>query len=232
MLELKNINYSIKGGSRKILDLVSLKVNSGDFVVITGPNGSGKSTLAQIIIGIKNPTSGQIIYNDTDITNLSITERAKKGIAFSFQQPVKFKGIKVYDLLNIASGAMMEKAEAGKYLEKVGLNPEQYLTREVNDKLSGGELKRIEIATVLARNAEILIFDEPEAGIDLWSFENLTKVFKKLKAEKKTILVISHQERILKIADKIIVLEAGKIKTYGSPEKILPQITGVNHGTD
>ena len=232
MLELKNINYSIKGGSRKILDLVSLKVNSGDFVVITGPNGSGKSTLAQIIIGIKNPTSGQIIYNDTDITNFSITERAKKGIAFSFQQPVKFKGIKVYDLLNIASGAMMEKAEAGKYLEKVGLNPEQYLTREVNDKLSGGELKRIEIATVLARNAEILIFDEPEAGIDLWSFENLTKVFKKLKAEKKTILVISHQERILKIADKIIVLEAGKIKTHGSPEKILPQITGVNHGTD
>ena len=232
MLELKNINYSIKGGSRKILDLVSLKVNSGDFVVITGPNGSGKSTLAQIIIGIKNPTSGQIIYNDTNITNLSITERAKKGIAFSFQQPVKFKGIKVYDLLNIASGAMMEKAEAGKYLEKVGLNPEQYLTREVNDKLSGGELKRIEIATVLARNAEILIFDEPEAGIDLWSFENLTKVFKKLKAEKKTILVISHQERILKIADKIIVLEAGKIKTHGSPEKILPQITGLNHGTD
>ena len=232
MLELKNINYSIKGGSRKILDLVSLKVNSGDFVVITGPNGSGKSTLAQIIIGIKNSTSGQIIYNDTDITNLSITERAKKGIAFSFQQPVKFKGIKVYDLLNIASGAMMEKAEAGKYLEKVGLNPEQYLTREVNDKLSGGELKRIEIATVLARNAEILIFDEPEAGIDLWSFENLTKVFKRLKAEKKTILVISHQERILKIADKIIVLEAGKIKTHDSPEKILPQITGVNHGTD
>ena len=232
MLELKNINYSIKGGSRKILDLVSLKVNSGDFVVITGPNGSGKSTLAQIIIGIKNPTSGQIIYNDTDITNLSITERTKKDIAFSFQQPVKFKGIKVYDLLNIASGAMMEKAEAGKYLEKVGLNPEQYLTREVNDKLSGGELKRIEIATVLARNAEILIFDEPEAGIDLWSFENLTKVFKRLKAEKKTILVISHQERILKIADKIIVLEAGKIKTHGSPEKILPQITGVNHGTD
>ncbi len=232
MLELKNINYSIKGGSRKILDLVSLKVNSGDFVVITGPNGSGKSTLAQIIIGIKNPTSGQIIYNDTDITNLSITERAKKGIAFSFQQPVKFKGIKVCDLLNIASGAMMEKDEAGKYLEKVGLNPEQYLTREVNDKLSGGELKRIEIATVLARNAEILIFDEPEAGIDLWSFENLTKVFKKLKAEKKTILVISHQERILKIADKIIVLEAGKIKTHGSPEKILPQITGVNHETD
>ncbi|MBQ3476401.1 ATP-binding cassette domain-containing protein [Candidatus Saccharibacteria bacterium] len=229
MLKLNKISFTT-GGSRKILDSISLKVRSGEFSVITGPNGSGKSTLAQIIIGIKNPTSGQIIYNKTDITNLSITERAKMGIAFSFQQPVKFKGVKVYDLLNVASGAMMEKAEAGKYLEKVGLNPEQYLLREVNDKLSGGELKRIEIATVLARDAKVLIFDEPEAGIDLWSFENLTKVFKKLKAEKKTIIVISHQERILKIADKIVILENGKIEAEGAPEKILSQITGANYG--
>ncbi len=229
MLGLKDVGFAV-GRSRKILDSISLKVRSGEFLVVTGPNGSGKSTLAQIVIGIKNPTSGQIIYNKTDITNLSITERAKMGIAFSFQQPVKLKGIKVYDLLNIASGAMMEKAEAGKYLEKVGLNPEQYLLREVNDKLSGGELKRIEIATVLARDAKVLIFDEPEAGIDLWSFENLTKVFKKLKAEKKTIIVISHQERILKIADKIVILENGKIEAEGAPEKILSQITGVNYG--
>ena len=229
MLGLKDVGFAV-GRSRKILDSISLKIRDGEFLVITGPNGSGKSTLAQIVIGIKNPTSGQIIYNKTDITNLSITERAKMGIAFSFQQPVKFKGIKVYDLLNIASGAMMGKTEAGKYLEKVGLNPEQYLLREVNDKLSGGELKRIEIASVLARNAEFLIFDEPEAGIDLWSFENLTKVFKKLKAEKKTIIIISHQERILKIADKIVILENGKIEAEGAPEKILSQITRANYG--
>lgn len=231
MLKIKDVSFKI-GGSRKILDSISLQVKPGDFVVITGPNGSGKSTLAEIIMGIKNPTSGQILLGKEDITKLSITERAKKGLAFSFQQPVKFKGIRVYDLLNIANGAMMDKTEAGKYLKKVGLVPEQYLLREVNDKLSGGELKRIEIASVLVRDAKIMIFDEPEAGIDLWSFENLTKIFKKLKSEKKTIIIISHQERIMKLADKIIVLENGKIKTTGSPEKILSQITGAKNGTN
>lgn len=231
MLRLNGISFAV-GGSRKILDSISLQIHDGEFVVITGPNGSGKSTLAEIIMGIKKPTDGQISLDKNDITELPITKRAEKSIAFSFQQPVKFKGIRVFDLLNIANGAMMEKKEAGKLLEKVGLNPEQYLLREVNDKLSGGELKRIEIATVLARNAKILIFDEPEAGIDLWSFDNLTKVFKKLKAENNTIIVISHQERILKIADRIVVLEAGKIKAKGTPERILPQILGVNHGTN
>ena len=231
MINIKNVSFST-GGSRKILDSISMKFKKGSFTVITGPNGSGKSTLAEVIMGIKNPTSGEILLDKEDITKLPITERAEKGLAFSFQQPVKFKGIRVYDLLNIANGAMMDKTEAGKYLKKVGLAPGQYLLREVNDKLSGGELKRIEIASVLARGAKIMIFDEPEAGIDLWSFENLTKIFKMLKAEKKTIIIISHQERIMKLADKIIVLENGKIKTQGAPEKILPQITGAKNGTN
>lgn len=228
MLELKDISFEVKkGGSRaKILDHLSLKIPENTLTVITGPNGSGKSTLAQIIMGIKQPTEGQIFLEKTDITNLSIADRAKQGLAFSFQQPVKFKGINVYDLLNIASGELISETEAGKYLKTVGLEPKAYLFREVNDKLSGGELKRIEIASVLARNAKLTIFDEPEAGIDLWSFENLTKVFKKLKVEKHTLIIISHQEKILKIADEIIVLENGKIKSRGTPAQILPQITG------
>ena len=231
MLELKNICFKVKEGSRKtILDSISLKIKDGSFVVITGPNGSGKSTLAQIIMGIKSPTDGQIILNKEYITELSVTDRAKKGIAFSFQQPIKFKGIKVYDLLNIARGELISETEAGEYLEKVGLEPDKYLLREVNDKLSGGELKRIEIASVLARDAEVLIFDEPEAGIDLWSFENLTKVFKKLKTKNRTVIVISHQERILKIADEIIILKDGKIKHHGKPTQILPKITGDENG--
>ena len=193
-------------------------------MVITGPNGSGKSTLAQIIMGIKSPTTGQLILNGEDITPLSVTERAKRGITFSFQQPVKFKGITVYDLLNIASGELISKQQAGAYLTKVGLEPGDYLLRKVNDKLSGGELKRIEIATTLARNAEINIFDEPEAGIDLWSFAGLVRIFRQLQAESKTLIVISHQEKILKIADEIIVLTNGKIASHGAPDSILPQI--------
>ena len=233
MLKLKKISYKVTGGSRtKILDSLSLKIREGEFLVITGPNGSGKSTLAEIIMGIKTPTEGQIFLNDEDITKLSITERAKKGLAFSFQQPVKFKGIKVYDLLNIANGEMLDQTEAGEYLNQVGLEPEQYLLREVNDKLSGGELKRIEIASVLARDAEVMIFDEPEAGIDLWSFEKLTEVFKRLKAGRRTVVIISHQERILKIADKIVVLENGIIKTCGASRVILPKITGAKNGTN
>ena len=226
MLELENISYEVKkGGSKtKILDSISLKIKTGSFVVITGPNGSGKSTLAQILMGIKAPTEGEIILDEKNITKSSITERAKNGMTFSFQQPVKFKGIYVYDLLNISSGELISEDEAKKYLKKVGLKPEEYLLREVNGKLSGGELKRIEIASVLARKGKILIFDEPEAGIDLWSFENLVRIFKNLKSEKKTTIIISHQERILKIADEIIILENGKIKSKNTPEKILPEI--------
>ena len=227
MLKLKNISYELKGGSRKkILDSISLIIKDGSLTVITGINGSGKSTLAQIIMGLKHPSGGQILLDKTDITNKSITERANLGLAFSFQQPVKFKGIRVYDLLNIARGELISEMEAGKYLKRVGLNPNEYLLREVNDKLSGGELKRIEIASVLARDSKIMIFDEPEAGIDLWSFENLTKVFKNLKAKNHTLIIISHQDRILKIADEIIVLNDGKIKSHGTPAKILPSITG------
>ncbi len=225
MLSLTNIVYSVKGGSRsKILDHISLRINPGTLTVITGPNGSGKSTLAEIIMGIKKPTKGQIYLDQTNITNQSITNQAKLGIAFSFQQPVKFKGINAYDLLNIASGAMISESEAGKFLKKVGLESNKYLYREINNKLSGGELKRIEIASVLARNAKLIIFDEPEAGIDLWSFENLIKVFKKLKSENRTLIIISHQEKIMKIADEIIILENGRIKEKGSPASILPKI--------
>lgn len=233
MLELKKISYQVKSApGRKILDSVSLKVKKGSFIAITGPNGGGKSTLAELIMGIKFPTSGQIRLAGQDITKLSITERAALGIAFSFQQPVRFKGIKVYDLLNIASGELISETEAAKYLTTVGLNPDQYLLREVNDKLSGGELKRIEIASVLARHAQLMIFDEPEAGIDLWSFHNLTKVFQKLKSDGHTIIVISHQERILKLADKIIILENGRVKARGTPEQTLSKITGANHGAN
>ncbi|MDO4759686.1 MAG: ATP-binding cassette domain-containing protein [Candidatus Saccharibacteria bacterium] len=216
MLELKNVSYAADG--RKILDQISLKIEQNNFLVITGPNGSGKSTLAQILMGIKKPSAGQIVFNGQDITDLSITERAKLGIAFAFQQPVKFKGLTVKELLEIAGDA--------KILPKVGLNPEDYLERELNSTLSGGELKRIEIATALARKAKLTIFDEPEAGIDLWSFEKLTDTFNELKNQQKdsSIIIISHQERILKIADEILVLEKGKVKSFGPATKLLPEI--------
>ncbi len=216
MLELKNVSYAADG--RKILDQISLKIEQNKFLVITGPNGSGKSTLAQILMGVKKPSAGQIVFNGQDITDLSITERAKLGIAFAFQQPVKFKGLTVKELLEIAGDA--------KILPKVGLNPEDYLERELNSTLSGGELKRIEIATALARKAKLAIFDEPEAGIDLWSFEKLTDTFNELKNQQKdsSIIIISHQERILKIADEILVLEKGKVKSFGSAAKLLPEI--------
>ena len=227
MLKLEGIRFEVSEGGRKkkILDDVSLKIRAGSFVVITGPNGSGKSTLASIIMGVKKPTAGKIIFDGKDITELSITERAKAGIAFSFQQPVKFKGLTVFDILETASGWDLSEKEAGGYLKKVGL-AQDYLAREIDSGLSGGELKRIEIASVLARKAKLTVFDEPEAGIDLWSFEKLTGVFKKMKAEKQTVVIISHQERILKIADEIVILEAGKIKKRGTAAKILPEIVG------
>lgn len=215
MLEL--IDISFKRDNKQILDKVNLKLDEEKFYVITGPNGSGKSSLAKIIMGIEKPDSGKIVFNNIDITNKSIDERAKLGIGFAFQQPVSFKGLTVYDLLKIAVNKELTKNNACDILSKVGLCALNYVDREVNSSLSGGELKRIEIATVMARNPKLAIFDEPEAGIDLWSFQNLTNVFKQIQEQSKGItLVISHQERILNIADQIILLEEGKIKKIGS----------------
>ena len=223
MLEIKDICF--ERDHKKILDHISLSLEEEKFYVITGPNGSGKSTLAKIIMGIVKPDSGQILWNGEDITSLGVYERAKKGISFAFQQPVRFKGITVFDLLNIATGKKLNKKEACTILSKVGLCALEYVDREINASLSGGELKRIEIATVIARNPKMAIFDEPEAGIDLWSFQNLTEVFKDLEKESQGItLVISHQERILKIADQIILLEQGKVKQAGSKEDMLKLI--------
>lgn len=231
MLELIDINYSVKDDKQKekvILKNISLEIKDNEFVVITGPNGSGKSTLAKIIMGIVEPTSGKIIFNGKDITSLSINERAKLGIGFAFQQPVKFKGLTVKDLLNASSGRELDMGEACNYLADVGLCARDYITRELNDKLSGGELKRIEIAMLEAKNSKLSIFDEPEAGIDLWSFNNLITVFKKLQMCKFSNIVISHQERIISIADKVILLESGKIKKTGSPDIILQGINAAN----
>lgn len=228
MLELKNISFSAEGenGVKEILKDVSLKIDDG-FVVITGPNGSGKSTLAKIIAGIIKPTSGKILLDGEDITELSITERAKKGISFAFQQPVRFKGITVHDLISLAAGKDISIAEACDYLSQVGLCARDYINREVNASLSGGELKRIEIATVLARGTKISLFDEPEAGIDLWSFNSLIKVFEKMHDNLGgSIIIISHQERILNIADKVIVVSDGKVKNEGKKDEILPDLLG------
>lgn len=223
MLEIKDICFT--RDHKKILDHISLTLDEEKFYVITGPNGSGKSTLAKIIMGITKPDSGTILLNNQDITTLSVDERAKLGLGFAFQQPVRFKGLTVYDLLTISVGKKIEKKEACALLSKVGLCAKEYVDREINSSLSGGELKRIEIATVIARNPKVAIFDEPEAGIDLWSFQNLTEVFKDLEKTSKGItLVISHQERILKIADEIILLEQGKIKKIGSKEEMLQVI--------
>ena len=227
---LKVCEVSLKLGRKRILDGVSFGVSSGEFVVITGPNGSGKSTLASIIMGLVRPNSGKIFLNGEEISDLAVDERARKGLAFSFQQPVKFKGITIYNILGLARGEMISPEEAGKYLKKVGLEPSEYLNREIDGRLSGGELKRIEIASVLARGSDLLIFDEPEAGIDLWSFEDLVRVFKDLKKLGKTIIVISHQERILKIADKIMILEKGKVKEFNQAPMVLPKILGGEDG--
>lgn len=233
MLELKNINYevseSLKNGKsniKRILENINFKINENEFIVITGPNGSGKSTLAKIIMGIVKPTSGTIIFNGKDITNLSIEKRAKLGISFAFQQPVRYKGITVKDIIEFSAGKPISINEACDCLARVGLCARDYINREINDKLSGGELKRIEIASVEARNAKLAIFDEPEAGIDLWSFGNLIKVFEKIRTKsKKSTIIISHQERIINIADKVVVLENGKIKKIDTPSKILSSIT-------
>ncbi len=225
MLELKNICFKRDG--KQILNNINLELPSGKFVVITGPNGSGKSTLAKIIMGIEKPDTGSIIFDGEDITNLSIDERARKGIGFAFQQVVKFKGITVYDLIRLSAGKKVTKNEACEILSTVGLCAKEYIDREVNGSLSGGELKRIEIATVAIRKNKLIIFDEPEAGIDLWSFENLIEVFESLRDKNKesTTLIISHQERILNIADTIVLLKNGKIASVGSKEDVKNVLT-------
>lgn len=230
MLELKNICFSAQNEEKQVEILRNVSVSIEErFVAITGPNGSGKSTLAKIIAGIVTPTSGQILLDGKDITNMSITERANLGISFAFQQPVRFKGITVKDLLSIAAGKDATLSEICEMLSEVGLCARDYVNREVNASLSGGELKRIEIAMIMARKAKVSIFDEPEAGIDLWSFQNLIRVFEKMYEEiNGSILIISHQERILNIADKIILLADGQIKKIGTKEEIMPELVGTS----
>ena len=224
MLELKNICF--ERDNKKILDNINLTIDTDKFVVITGPNGSGKSTLAKIIMGIEKPDSGEILLEGKNITELPINERAKLGIAFAFQQPIRFKGITVFDLLKLSSEKEINKGEACQILSKVGLCAKEYVDREINSSLSGGELKRIEIATVAVRNSKFTIFDEPEAGIDLWSFQSLIKVFEDMrKIVKGTTLIISHQERILNIADEVILLKQGKVEKRGSKEELLGEVT-------
>ena len=225
MLELRDVSYHVDDDKGKdILNHINLKIEDR-FTAITVPNGGGKSTLAKMIAGIIRPTEGQILLDGEDITGLSITDRAKKGISFAFQQPVRFKGITVLDLIRLASGEKVSVDGACKYLSEVGLCARDYINREVNSSLSGGELKRIEIATVMARGTKLSIFDEPEAGIDLWSFQNLIQVFEQMHEQTQgSIVIISHQERILNIADRIVVIADGSITAEGSKEEILPQL--------
>lgn len=232
MLELQNVSFTVaeESAEKEIVRELSLTIPDGKFVVITGPNGGGKSTLAKLIAGIEKPTAGKILFRGEDITALGITERARKGIAYAFQQPVRFKGIRVLDLIRLAAGKQLTAADACEYLSGVGLCARDYIDREVNASLSGGELKRIEIATVLARGAALSIFDEPEAGIDLWSFQNLIEAFRRMRQTITggSILIISHQERILSIADEIVVLKDGKIDRQGARDEILPSLIGTS----
>lgn len=228
MLELKDISYDVEDGQEEkgILKHINLKIDDR-FVAITGPNGGGKSTLAKMIAGIIKPSEGRIFFDGEDITDKSITERARMGISFAFQQPVRFKGLTVRDLINMAAGKPISTAKACNYLSEVGLCAKDYIGREINASLSGGELKRIEIAMIIARGTRLSVFDEPEAGIDLWSFQNLIHVFEKLHEQVQgSIIIISHQERILNIADKIIVIADGEVVRYGKKDEVLPDLLG------
>lgn len=229
MLELQNLSFGVSenAGKKEILKNVSLTIGENKFVVITGPNGGGKSTLARLIMGIEKPGSGKILLDGEDITDKTVTERANLGISFAFQQPVRFKGVQVLDLIRLAAKKQLSVGDACQYLSEVGLCARDYINREVNASLSGGELKRIEIATVLARGTKLSVFDEPEAGIDLWSFQNLIQVFENMREKTNgSIVIISHQERILEIADEIVVISDGSISKRGPREEILPEILG------
>ncbi len=239
MLELKNLVFEvpIKEGSsemKRIIDNISLTVEDNRFVVITGPNGGGKSTLAKLVMGIETPTSGSIMFDGTDITHMSITERAKLGIGYGFQQPSRFKGMKVKKLLELAAGRRLPMLACNEYLGKVGLCSASYLTRDVDKSLSGGELKRIEIATLLAADPKLAIYDEPEAGIDLWSFDRLTQTFEDIykQGNGHSIIIISHQERIISLADEIICLADGRVEASGSAEEIMPRLGFVRKDND
>ena len=235
MLTLENISFGVKDekGEKEIIKNLNLSIGENKFVVITGPNGGGKSTLAKLIAGIEKPVSGRILFDQEDITEKSITDRANMGISYAFQQPVRFKGIQVLDLIRLAAKRKMSAADACEYLSEVGLCAKDYINREVNASLSGGELKRIEIATVLARGTKLSVFDEPEAGIDLWSFQNLISVFERMRENTKgSILIISHQERILNIADEIVVIVDGQISAQGSKDEILPKLLGTASAVD
>ncbi len=238
MLELKNLCFEVPSAdgskeTKKIIDNLSLTIGDDKFTVITGPNGGGKSTLAKLIMGIEQPTSGQIIFDGQDITEMNISERAKLGIGYGFQQPARFKGMKVKKLLDLAAGKKLPMLACNEYLAKVGLCSANYLTREVDKNLSGGEVKRIEIATILARDPKLAIYDEPEAGIDLWSFDRLTETFRDIHAARdgRSIVIISHQERIIQLADEIMLLRNGKIDEVGTPDEILPKLGFVPKGT-
>lgn len=227
MLTLKNLSLTAADaqGRADIVKNVSLDVEDGKFLVITGPNGGGKTTLAKLIMGLATPTGGQIFLDGEDITGLSITDRAKRGISYSFQQPPRFKGMKVSDLLTIAASKALSHDEACSYLTQVGLCARDYLNRDVDTSLSGGEVKRIEIATLLAKNSRLMIFDEPEAGIDLWSFARLTETFHELHEKGgRTILIISHQERIIRLADEIILIANGEIAGRGTADELYPKL--------
>lgn len=228
MLELKNVTFQVsdeKDQDKEIIKDISLTIGDQKFIAITGPNGGGKSTLAKLIVGIYEPVSGSIVYNGTDITHMSVTDRAKLGISFAFQTPVRFKGIKVKDLIRLAAGRELSIGAACAYLSEVGLCAKDYIEREVDGSLSGGELKRIEIAQLIARDTELSVLDEPEAGIDLWSFSNLIKVFEKMREDRKrSIIIISHQERILDIADEILVMRDGQVADFGKKDEILPEL--------
>ena len=235
MLTLENISFGVKDekGEKEIIKNLNLSIGENKFVVITGPNGGGKSTLAKLIAGIEKPVSGRILFDQEDITEKSITDRANMGISYAFQQPGRFKGIQVLDLIRLAAKRKMSAADACEYLSEVGLCAKDYINREVNASLSGGELKRIEIATVLARGTKLSVFDEPEAGIDLWSFQNLISVFERMRENTKgSILIISHQERILNIADEIVVIADGQISAQGSKDEILPKLLGTASAVD
>ena len=235
MLELKHISYSVTeaGTEQSILNDVSVTIPDGKLIVFTGPNGGGKTTLAKIIMGLVTPTGGQILYNGKDITGLNITERARLGISYGFQQPPRFKGITVRDLLTIASGdGKLSKDKCCRYLTQVGLCANDYLDREVDTSLSGGEVKRIEIASLLARGSEFMIFDEPEAGIDLWSFARLTETFEEIhRTHSATMVIISHQERIIRLADEIIVVGGGELQYRGTADVIFPKIMADSMGS-